>query len=176
MLSILGSLDTTEAVTEVQFSDGRIVRLPTAMLEPEQVPVSLEARSMEEATSQQDTMSLPLVEEQLEIQKRTVATAKIRLEKTVEAYDVTVDDPLAVSSWKVERIALGQVIEAVPSVREEGLVTIYPVVEERMVLTKELVLVEEIRITREASERQSPQTFTLRRERVNIEREELAAS
>ncbi len=166
MLSILGNLNTTEALTELKFPDGRIVRLPTAMLEAEQAAKPSDNSS----TSEEGTTVVPLIEEQLEITKRTVTTGKVLLETTVEAYDVTVDEPLAVTSWKVERIAFGHVVQAVPPVREEGLTTIYPVLEERMVLTKELVLVEEVRVTCEPSERRDPQTFTLRREHIDIQR------
>ena len=169
MLLVLGNLNTTEAVTELQFADGRILHVPTAMLEAEQAPESTGSTPSQEAG-----MLVPLVEEQLKVTKRTVATGKVRLEKKVEAYDVTFDEPLAVSTWKVERVPLGQVVATAPPVRQEGQVTIYPLVEERMVLTKELILVEEIRVTREISERRNPQTVTLRREHLNIEREELA--
>ncbi len=171
MLSILGNLDTTEAVTELRFSDGRIVRLATTLLNAEETTMPVA-----EASAPQDTVLVPVLEEQLEIAKRTVLTGKVRLEKSVEAYDVTVDEPLAVTSWKVERIPLGQVVHAAPSVRQEGLITVYPILEERMVLTKELVLIEEIRVTRETSERQDPQTFTLRREHLDLEREEVATN
>ena len=172
MLSILGTLNTAEALTELQFSDGRILRLPTAMLEAERAVEPLKDTS----TSEEGTTIVPLIEEQLEITKRTVATGKVLLETTVEAYDVTVDEPLVVNSWKVERIAFGHVVPTVPPVREEALTTIYPVLEERMVVTKELVLVEEIRVTREISERRDPQTFTLRREHMEIQRKNLLGS
>ena len=171
MLSILGNLDASEALTELQFSDGRIVCLPTAMLKAEQAnEPAANAPSREEGVT-----LVPIVEEQLGISKRTVATGKVLLETTVEAYDVTVDEPLAATSWKVERVALGHVVQAAPAVREEDLTTIYPVLEERMVMTKELVLVEEIRVTRETGERRNPQTFTLRREHLDIQRKDLLA-
>jgi uncharacterized protein (TIGR02271 family) len=171
MLSILGQPNHNEALTELHFSDGRIVRLPTAMLEAEQAVEPAGDTSREEGTT-----LMPLIEEQLEITKRTVVTGKVLLEKTVEAYDVTLDEPLAVSSWKVERVVLGHVVQTAPPVREEDLTTIYPVLKERMVLTKELLLVEEIRVTREFSERRDPQTFTLRREHLDIQRKDLVGN
>lgn len=172
MLSILGDLNTAEAHTELCFSDGRIVRLPTAMLRAESAaPFAEETRPHEE-----DAMLLSLNEEQLEVTKRTVDTGKVLLEKTVEAYDVTFDEPLSVASWKIERVALGHVVEIPPPVREEALTTIYPVLEERMVLTKQLILVEEIRVTRATSERRDPQTFTLRREHLDIQRKDLVGT
>lgn len=169
MLSILGNLNTAEAVTELRFSDGRIVRLPTVMLEGE----SSTAHAGDVRPREADTAVMPLIEEGLEITKRTVPTGRVLLEKTVETYDVTLDEPLAVTSWTVERVPRGYVVETAPSVREEDLTTIYPILEERMVLTKELVLVEEVRVTRESSERRDPQTFTLRREHLDVQRKDL---
>ncbi|MGI4826968.1 MAG: DUF2382 domain-containing protein [Janthinobacterium lividum] len=57
-----------------------------------------------------------------------------------------------------------------PATRQEDLVMIYPVVEERLILTKELLLVEEIRVTREISERHDTQIVTLQRELLSVER------
>ena len=81
------------------------------------------------------------------------------------------DEPLAVEQWKVERVAKHEVVEEAPPTRREGETTIYPVVEERLVLTKELVLVEEIHVTRAVSERRDTQTVVLRRETLQVERE-----
>ena len=171
MLSILGDLNTREAVTKLRFSDGRIVSIPTAMLEVEQ-GIALPDQTQK---LQGDEVRVPLVAEQMDVTKQTVVTGRVLLEKTVEAYDVTVDEPLAVTSWTVERVPLGHVVQTVPAVREEYATTIYPILEERMVLTKELILVEEIRVTRAALERQVPQTFTLRRENLQVRREDYVA-
>ncbi len=171
MLSILGELNTMEAMTELRFANGRIVSVPTALLEAEQG----DAFAGTTAKLQEDGLRVPLVAEQLEVTKQTVVTGKVLLERTVDAYDVTVDEPLAVNSWTVERVPLGHVVQTVPAVRQENATTIYPLLEERMVLTKELVLVEEIRVTRAVSERRDPQTFTLRRENLQVRREDFVA-
>ena len=173
MLSIVGELNVTEAVTDLQFANGCIVRVPTAILQS-----GLGAVSAGEAVLPQEEGTrvsvIPVIEEQLELTRRTVVTGKVLLEKSVEAYDVTLDEPLAVNSWRVERVPMGHVVQTIPATRQEETTTIYPVLEERMVLTKELVLVEEIRVTRAVSERRDPQTFTLRREHLDVSREDVA--
>ena len=171
MLSILGELNTREAVTELRFSDGRVVSIPTAMLAAEQG----NALPEDNPTQQENGIRVPLVAEQLDVAKQTVVTGRVLLEKTVDAYDVTLDEPLAATSWTVERVALGQVVRTVPVVRQEDATTIYPILEERMVLTKELILVEEIRVTPAALERRAPRTFTLRRENLQVRREDFVA-
>ena len=57
----------------------------------------------------------------------------------------------------VERVPRGVPIDVVPSVREEDGVLIIPVVEEQLVVTKRLILKEEIRITRRSRTRARPQ-------------------
>ena len=170
MLSVLGKLDSTEAFTELQFPDGRLVRLPTALLELEQP-----RQSPGNFLPYEQEVVIPLSEEQLAITKRSVTTGTVHLEKTVEAFEVKLNEPLAVHSWRVERVAVGQVVEVEPTVRQEGSTTIYPLLEERLVLTKQLVLLEEIRVTRESSELRDTRTVVLRREHLSVEREALNA-
>ena len=49
---------------------------------------------------------------------------------------------------EVDRVPVGKVVAAVPEVRTEGDVTIIPVVEETVVLQRQLVLKEEVRVRR----------------------------
>ena len=171
MLAIVGELNTADAFTELQFADGRVVRLPTTLLKSEQ-PAQF---SEETRSDQAEQIVVPLIEEQLEISRRTVATEVVRLDKRVQAFEVRLDEPLVVVSWKVERIAIGQVVEVAPPVRQEGDMTIYSLLEEQLVLTKQLVLVEEVRVSREVSERRDTSKVTLRREHLDVQREELLA-
>jgi uncharacterized protein (TIGR02271 family) len=114
---------------------------------------------------------IPVVEEQLEVGKQLVETGKVRISKFVEAREVVVDEPLRREKVNVEHVPINQVVSGdVPQVREEGDVTVIPILEERVVTRTELVLVEEVRIRRERSEYHDPQTVTLRKEVVNVER------
>jgi predicted nucleic acid-binding protein len=61
-------------------------------------------------------------------------------------------------------------VEAAPSVREEDGVLIVPVIEERLVVTTELVLKEVIRITKKSRTEIVREPVRLRSERVEIER------
>jgi stress response protein YsnF len=71
----------------------------------------------------------------------------------------------------VEHVPFNQVVTGeVPKVREEGDVTVIPILEERVVTRTELVLVEEVRIHRDRSEYHDPQRVTLRKEVVAVER------
>jgi len=65
----------------------------------------------------------------------------------------------------VDRVVAGPV-----PVRHEGDTMIVPVLEEVLVVEKRLVLKEELRVTRRRVETREPQTVTLRREDVVVER------
>jgi uncharacterized protein (TIGR02271 family) len=116
-------------------------------------------------------LMIPVVEEQLEVSRERVETGRVRISKTVEAREVVVDDPLRRETVRVEHVPINQVVNGdVPQVREEGDVTVIPILEERVVTRTELVLVEEVRIHRERSEYHDPQRVTLRKEVVAVER------
>ena len=114
---------------------------------------------------------IPVVEERLEVSRERVETGRVRISKSVEAREVVVDDPLKRESVRIEHVPINQVVTgAVPQVREEGDVTVIPILEERVVTHTELVLVEEVRIHRDHSEYNDPQRVTLRKEVVSVER------
>lgn len=113
---------------------------------------------------------LPVLQEELEISRQTVPTGLVRILKSVREREELVDEPLLAHSVQIERIARNQVVDVVIPIRQEGDTTVISIVEERLVLTKQLVWKEEIRITNQISETREPQRVTLRTEEVNIER------
>ena len=59
-----------------------------------------------------------------------------------------------------------------PDVRQEGDITIVPVMAEEIVVTKRLILKEELHIRRVRREETRQHTVTLREQTVDVEREE----
>jgi uncharacterized protein (TIGR02271 family) len=113
---------------------------------------------------------IPVVEEKVEIGARRVETGRVRVRKHVEEHTEQVDVPVSREIVDIRRVAVDRPIDAVPSVRRTENEIIVPVVEEQVVVTKRLVLKEEIHlITRRETER-SRQAVKLRRERAEIER------
>lgn len=176
VLTVLGGFDVSRSVTELRLDDGRVLRVPTvALLESEAEERETDAF---EAASRPDIgiaagEVIPVVEEVLTVGKRTVATGIVRVRKTVQEYHETLDEPLAVRTFDVERVILNRPIDTAPEIRHEGDTTIYPLVEEQLVMTKQLILREEIHVTRRDAEKRDNQTVTLRREHVTVEREPL---
>ena len=95
-----------------------------------------------------DPISVPLVEETARIEKREVTTSRVVVRTLVDVEDRLLSESLLEGTVNVERVAIDRVVDTAPPIRTEGDVTIIPILQERIVVRKELVLVEEIRITR----------------------------
>jgi len=115
---------------------------------------------------------VPIVVEELEVQKRRIETGRVRLTKMVREHEEVVDEPLLREQVTVERETINRVVDTPQSVRYEGDTMIVPVLEEMLVVEKRLVLREEIRITKQQVERREPQRVTVRSEEVIVERVE----
>lgn len=113
---------------------------------------------------------IPVIQEQATVTKRVVETGKVRISKRVREYEEMVDVPHFQEEVKVDRVPVEQFVDEAPVVRTEGDVTIIPVLEERYVLEKKLVLVEELHIRKERKESHHPQTLKVLKEEVAVER------
>lgn len=91
---------------------------------------------------------VPLVEERARVEKHVVERNVVRIRTEINARQQVVADALRHEEVAIRRVAKNQEIDAMPSVREEGDVIVIPVVEERAVLVKRLVLVEELHVQR----------------------------
>lgn len=119
----------------------------------------------------QDTGVIPVIEEQLTVDKRVVEKGRVRISKKVRETDETVNIPLVQENVQVERVPINQFIaEPPPPVRYEGNVMIIPVLREIVVVEKRLVLVEELRVTKQKTQTQETQKIRLRKEEVSVKR------
>lgn len=113
---------------------------------------------------------LPIVEEQLTLDKRVRETGRVRLHKIVETRQETLDEPLLREEVEIERVPVGEYVNAPVAIRQEGDVTVIPVLEEVLVVEKRLRLREELRVTKRQTEIRDVQDITLRSERIEVER------
>ena len=123
-------------------------------------------------TEDHDDVAIPLVEERLVTSKRVVETGRVRVRTIVEEQESQVREQLSKAVVDVERVAVNREVDAAPPIREEGDTTIIPVVQEVLVVTKKLVVTEEIRIRRRQIVEEHAQPVTLRTQRAVVEREE----
>ncbi len=177
----LAALERNEGTVEVHLDDGRAVEAPASAFERrgdgsyflpiglEAAPASTSAVGSASGAAVGETV-IPVVVEEAEISKRVVETGRVRVVKRVRQREETVDEPLFREEVRVERVPVNRPVEGPVEVREEGGVTIVPVVEEVLVVEKRLVLREEVRITRVRVEEHRPQAVSLRSEEVEVDR------
>ena len=115
--------------------------------------------------------TIALAAEQLDVAIKTVATGTVSVATQVVETDEVVALPLQREEVEIDRISINRAVDHTVPPREEGDVTIVSVYEEVLVVTKQLVLKEELHIRRRSSTQPSqPQTFKLRREEITITR------
>jgi uncharacterized protein (TIGR02271 family) len=128
--------------------------------------------AMPEEVGVGETVVLPLVEETARIGKRVVETGRIRVSTRTETVEQVLRETLRGENVGVVRVPINRTLaegEVAPQVREEGGVTIVPVLEEVLVVEKRLVLKEEVHIIRTPSGEDVEVPVTLRRQRAVIE-------
>ena len=118
-----------------------------------------------------DEVVLPIVEEHLVAGKKTVATGRVRVTTVVDEHPVAARETLVRGGVEIERTAIGEEVLDVPPVRDEGDSIVVPVVREELVVTKRLILVEEVRLRRIATREEHVETVILRHQRAEIERD-----
>ena len=110
------------------------------------------------------------VEERLAV--RTVEREHARV--VVRTVTDTREQPVDADGWRetveVERVPIGREVDRVEDVRTDGDVVVIPVYEEVLVVRKQLVLREEVRLTTRREPVPGPATVALRHQRVEVER------
>jgi uncharacterized protein (TIGR02271 family) len=124
----------------------------------------------EHGVHQDELLMVPVLAEELEVQKRPVETGKVCITKVVHERETLVDEPLWRDNVTITRVPMQRVVDGPVPVREENGTTIISVVEEVLVVEKRWMLREEIHIRKERLETHQPQHITLRSEEVQVER------
>jgi len=113
---------------------------------------------------------IPLVEETVRIQKEDVVTGHVRVRTVTEATDHVIAQDLDAENVEVTRVAVDREVAEAPAVRQEGDVTIISLVEEIIVVTKRLVVTEEVHIRRIKSTERVETSVNLRKQHAVVER------
>lgn len=120
-----------------------------------------------------DTVLIPVVEETARIEKRAVETGRVRVGTHTDTVEQVLRETLRSDTVDVTRVPVNRTLsdgEAAPQIRDEGGVTIFPVLEEVLVVEKRLVLREEVHIRRTTSGEDVEVPVTLRHQRAVVER------
>lgn len=112
---------------------------------------------------------LPLHAEEVSIARRSVER-RVQVHVRTVTREHPVDEILTHARVEVERVAIGLPVDAIPPDREEGDTTVIPVVEEVVVVHRQLVLREEIRVRRLRVTEHHRETVSLRVQEAVVER------
>ena len=118
-----------------------------------------------------DSGRLQLVEETLRVDKQAVETGRVRVRTVVDQEPVVVSATLTGNYVTVDRVAIDRVVDVVPPPREVDGVMIISVVEERLRVVRELVLVEEVHMRDVRTSEPFEQTVSRRVMRAVVERD-----
>ena len=141
------------------------------MTTPDPVASADEDAALEPAQTRVETVAvIPVVEERVDVGKRTVEGEGVRVRVVTDEVSELARVRLQSERIEIERVPVGRAVETAPPVREEGDVTIVPILEEVVVVEKRLILKEELRIRRVTNTRDEEQRVTLRRQRAEVER------
>lgn len=117
-----------------------------------------------------ENQSIPIIAETASIFTRKVAGDRVTVSTRTEEIDSILPADLSSVAVDVTRVPVNRKIDRVPDVVTEGDLTIIPVVEERLVITRELYLREEIHVRHTERTETVDVAATIRRQTVQIDR------
>ena len=177
-LAVSGDVDSSRPETVLHLASGRQVVVPTRLLlegaEGEvggAVASGQNLEGVQRAQTAAEGSVIPLVEEQLEVGKRTVTTGTVRLRASQEEFVQPVQMPLTRTEWEIDRVPVNQMYAERPGVRQEGDVTVYPLVQEHAVTHVEYMVLEEVRVRQVARATEHTEQVHLRRDVLVVDRE-----
>ena len=158
----------------IRLVNGTQVLVPVSLLAEDDGGYRLPfAFNMSTDTHQPMQMTFPVMQEDVKVGKRVVDTGRgVRVHKTVVEREQVLDQPLLHDRLEVEHVQIGKVVgeSDQPQMRYEGDTLVVPVLEEVLVVQKQLLLKEEVRITRRRETVRTAESVTLRSEQVQVER------
>ena len=117
-----------------------------------------------------ETEVIPLAEEELRVDTRTVTTGTVRVRTVVDVETELAKATLDGEAVEVTRVPIDRMIDQPPAIRTENDVTIIPIMEEVLVVEKRLVLKEELHVRKRRTTEDVEIPVELRKQRAVVER------
>jgi uncharacterized protein (TIGR02271 family) len=160
MVEALGEAQTAAAIATIKTRDST------------SDPTSRDAEASQSVIERpDDTAKLQLFAEDLSVANETLETGRVRISTHTHEREALVDEDLAHERVEIETIPVNLQIDAVPEIRQEDDTTIVPVMEERLVVKRRLMLKEEVRIRRVRSTERHQETVKLRYQEAVVTRQ-----
>ena len=117
------------------------------------------------------TFTIPQVAEHSDFDIKTVERGRVQVATRVFETEEVVALALRCEDIQIQRVSINRPVERALPIRHEGDVTIVPVYEEVLVVTRQLILKEELHLSKRSSTQPvQPKSFTLRHEEATITR------
>lgn len=179
---LLQSTDAQLAQVLIETEEGAELLLPVTILQRDEndilrLPLRFDQVVMRTTAgegAEEVRIVLPIIEETLDIDKSEQVTGRVRVAKSVSEHEALVHEALAREEVAVERVPIKRIVETPAKQRHEDGTLIIPIHKEVLVVEKQLMLVEELHISKEQKVEQVQQTVTLRTEEATVERVEEA--
>jgi stress response protein YsnF len=112
---------------------------------------------------------IPIIEEQLNISTKEIETGTVTIRKEVATKEGFLKATLIEDDVEIQRVKIGRVVEAPPpAIRYEGNTMIVSVVREELIVHRQLVLDEELHITKHKVEKEVREPFEIKKEVVKV--------
>ena len=122
------------------------------------------------SSDESEEVVVPVIEEEIAAGVKAVKTGSVRVDKHVEKRVRKVEGPLLHEDVEVRHVPVNRVVTEPPPVRRKGDTVIVPVLEEELVITKRLILKEEIHLITHRTKDRSIQEVELNRESAEVRR------
>jgi uncharacterized protein (TIGR02271 family) len=113
---------------------------------------------------------IPVTEERARVDKQMIERGVVKVSTSIKHSEHLLTQTLRHEDVDIRRVPVDREVEAMPDVRQEGDVIVIPIVEERAVLVKRLVLVEELHVYRRTVAEVVQVPVSLRSTEVSVER------
>ena len=147
-----------------------LAEAPVAARGEDQFRTETEDEAKSAVEGPRDAGTLQLLAEELSVAKETRETGRVRISTHTHEREALIDEDLARERVEIETIPIGRRVDAIPEVRQEGDITIIPVVEERLFVERQVVLKEEIRVRRVSTTERHQEKVALRHQEAVITR------
>ena len=113
---------------------------------------------------------VPLASERLTIGRRRVDVSRVIVTTKTDVDPVVIDEVVERDDIRIERVPVDRFLDEPASPRYEGDILVVPVMEEVLIVTRRLRLIEEVRISPRVISRRHRETVPVRRQRIEVER------
>ena len=122
------------------------------------------------ASDDKQSVVIPVAREEASLARNVVETGVVSVRKVVHERVEVIDEPMLHDEVDIEHVVINRAVDAPEPPREEGDVLVIPVYEEVVIVRRQWVLKEEVRLRRRKVQSRHREEVVLREEDAVVER------